>query len=198
MTATRITGLRSPGWIRALQIGIGAVAIGLSISSMIYPAYAVVATFVAAGIILFLIGIEEIVAGIFLYRRSRLTHIGLGALIIILASLVMAFPLPTATLLIWVTAFALLFGGIASIASGFRGRNRVVKTGRASRALSVGAGALAVAFAIAIILSPTFGVGLTGVLIGIALLFLGVRLVVRGIVGRGYAMAPSSADTMAA
>jgi uncharacterized membrane protein HdeD (DUF308 family) len=165
---------------------------------MIYPAYAVVATFVAAGIILFLIGIEEIVAGIFLYRRSRLTHIGLGALIIILASLVMAFPLPTATLLIWVTAFALLFGGIASIASGFRGRNRVVKTGRASRALSVGAGALAVAFAIAIILSPTFGVGLTGVLIGIALLFLGVRLVVRGIVGRGYAMAPSSADTMAA
>jgi uncharacterized membrane protein HdeD (DUF308 family) len=185
-------------WIRALQIGIGVIAIGLSISSMIYPAYAVVATFVAAGVILFLLGIEEIVAGIFLYRRSRLSHVGLGALIIILASLVMAFPLPTATLLIWVTAFALLFGGIASILSGLRARNRVVKTGRASRALSVGAGALAVAFSVAIIVSPAFGVGLTGVLIGIALLFLGIRLVVRGILGRGYAMTSSSADSLAA
>ena len=198
MTATRITGLRSPAWIRALQIGIGVIAIGLSISSMIYPAYAVVATFVAAGIILLLIGIEELVAGIFLYRRSRLSHVGLGALVIILASLVMAFPLPSATLLIWVTAFALLFGGIASILSVLRSRNRVVRTGRASRALSVGAGAIAIAFSIAIIVSPTFGVGLTGVLIGIALLFLGIRLVVRGIMGRGYAVASSSADTMAA
>jgi uncharacterized membrane protein HdeD (DUF308 family) len=110
----------------------------------------------------------------------------------------MAFPLPTATLLIWVTAFALLFGGIASILSGFRARNRLVKTGRASRALSVGAGALAVAFSIAIIVSPAFGVGLTGLLIGIALLFLGIRLVVRGIMGRGYAMAHGSADSLAA
>jgi uncharacterized membrane protein HdeD (DUF308 family) len=185
-------------WIRALQIGFGAIAIGLSISSMIFPAYAVVATFVAAGIILFLIGVEEVVAGIFLYRRSRLSHIGLGALIIILATLVMAFPLPTATLLIWVTAFALLFGGIASILSGLRARNRPVRVGRASRALSVGAGALAVAFSVAIILSPSFGLSLTGVLIGIALLFLGIRLVVRGIVGRGYAVAAGSADTMAA
>ena len=38
---------KSPTWVWALQIGIAAIAIGLSISSIIYPVYAVMATFTA-------------------------------------------------------------------------------------------------------------------------------------------------------
>jgi uncharacterized membrane protein HdeD (DUF308 family) len=165
MASARTKLIKSPAWIRALQIGIGAVAIGLSISAMIYPVIATVTTFVAAAIILFLFGIEQVVTGIFLYKESRVTHIGLGALIIILASLVMVYPLATATLVIWLAGLALLFGGIASIISGVWSRNRKVyyaanrrevyyAAGRGSRALSIAAGVLAVALSLAIMVFP--------------------------------------------
>lgn len=195
-----MAGAKSPAWIRSLQIAIGVVAIGLSISAMIYPAFAVVATFTAAAIILFLFGIEQVVTGVFLYKESRFTHIGLGVLVIILSSIVMAYPLSTATLVVWLAAFALLLSGIASIISGLRVRNRKNHTtvGRGSRALSVGAGALAVALSIAIMVSPAFGVRLAGVIIGTALLVCGIRLVVTGISGHRQTMTSASSDTMAA
>lgn len=210
MASAKTKLVKSPSWIRALQIGIGAIAIGLSISAMIYPVIATVTTFVAAAIILFLFGIEQVVTGIFLYKESRITHIGLGALIIILSSLVMGFPLATATVVIWLAGLALLFGGIASIISGVWSRKRKVyyaanrrevyyTAGRGSRALSIAAGVLAVALSLAIMVFPIFGVELAGVLIGVALLFYGVKLVVSGIYGRGHAVTSStSTDTMAA
>jgi uncharacterized membrane protein HdeD (DUF308 family) len=192
---------KSPRWVWALQIGIAAVAIGLSISSIIYPVYAVMATFTAAAIILLLFGIEHVVTGVFV-KRSRLVHIGLGGLIIILSSIVIAYPTATATLVVWLAAIALLFSGVASIISGLRVRrvdNRRVP-GRASRALSVAAGGLAVAISVSIMASPTFGIELAGFVIGIALLVYGVRLFVTGISGLRHATPAtvSSSDTMAA
>src|SRR5919109_1793547 len=180
-------------WIRALQIGIGAIAIGLSISAIIYPVLAVVATFTAAAIILLLFGIEQVVSGVFLYKQSRFAHIGLGILVIILSSIVMAYPLAAAALVVLLAALGLLFSGIASIIAGLRGgknkgenSNNTASTG--SRALSVGAGALAVALSIMIMVSPIFGIALVGLVIGIALLVYGIRLVVTGISGRGEAV----------
>jgi hypothetical protein len=103
---------KSPTWVWALQIGIAAVAIGLSITSIIYPVYAVAATFTVAAIILLLFGIEHVVTGVFV-KGSRLVHIGLGGLIIILSSIVIAYPTATATLVVWLAAIALLFSGVA-------------------------------------------------------------------------------------
>ena len=189
---------KSPTWVWALQIGIAAVAIGLSISSIIYPVYAVMATFTAAAIILLLFGIEHVVTGVFL-KGSRLVHIGLGGLIILISSIVIAYPTATATLIVWLAAIALLFSGVASIISGLRVRrveNRRVP-GRASRALSVAAGGLAVAISVSIMASPTFGVQLAGFVIGIALLVYGIRLFVTGISGLRHATpaTASSSDT---
>jgi uncharacterized membrane protein HdeD (DUF308 family) len=175
---------KSPTWVWALQIGIAAVAIGLSISSIIYPVYAVAATFTVAAIILLLFGIEHVVTGVFV-KGSRFIHLGLGGLIIILSSIVIAYPTATATLVVWLAAIALLFSGVASIISGLRVRrveNRRVP-GRASRALSVAAGGLAVAISVSIMASPTWGVELAGFVIGIALLVYGIRLFVTGISG---------------
>jgi uncharacterized membrane protein HdeD (DUF308 family) len=188
LTTTKIISVKPPTWIRALQIGIGAIAIGLSISAIIYPVLAVVATFTAAAIILLLFGIEQVVSGVFLYKQSRFAHIGLGILVIILSSIVMAYPLATAALVVLLAAIGLLFSGIASIITGLRGgknqENRnTASTG--SRALSVAAGALAVALSIMIMVSPIFGIALVGLVIGIALLVYGIRLVVTGISGRG-------------
>jgi uncharacterized membrane protein HdeD (DUF308 family) len=194
MTATKIIGAKSPTWVRALQIGIGAVAIGLSLSAIIFPVLAVVAAFTAAGIILFLFGIDQVVAGVFLYKRSRFAHIGLGILVIILSSLVMAYPLATAALVVFLAAIALLFSGISSIIAGLRGggksgeekngRNTTTASSTGSRAFSIGAGALAIALSIVIMVSPMFGIALAAFVIGIALLVYGIRLVVTGISGR--------------
>lgn len=178
-----MVGAKSPTWVRALQIGIGAVAIGLSLGAMIFPVFAVAATFTVAAIILLLFGIEQVVAGIFLYKRSKFTHIGLGILVIILSSLVMAYPLATATLVVFLAAIALLFSGIASIIAGLRSRGKIAG-GTGSRALAIGAGALAIILSITIMVSPMFGIALAGIIIGIALLVYGIRLVFTGISGR--------------
>ena len=192
MTTSKIIGAKSPAWVRALQIGIGAIAIGLSLSAIIFPVLAVVATFTAAAIILLLFGIEQVVAGVFLYKRSRFAHIGLGILVIILSSIVAAYPLASAVFVVLLAAIGLLFSGIASIIAGLRGeKNNKEKNGRrnsastGSRALSVAAGALAVALSIMIMASPIFGIELAALVIGIALLVYGIRLVVTGISGRG-------------
>jgi uncharacterized membrane protein HdeD (DUF308 family) len=200
MSATRMAGVKSPAWIRALQIGVGAVGIGLSISAMIYPAIAVVATFIAASIILLLFGIEQVVTGVFLYEESRFSHMGLGGLVIILSMIIMLFPLATATLVVWLAAIALLLAGIASIISGLRAKNRKNQhiASRGSRALSVGAGSLAIALSIAILAFPAFGIELAGVLIGIGLLVYGIRLVVTGISGKGRTVTSASSDSMVA
>jgi uncharacterized membrane protein HdeD (DUF308 family) len=184
---------KSPTWVRALQIGIGAVAIGLSLSAIIFPVFAIAATFTVAAIILLLFGIEQVVTGIFLYKHSRLTHIGLGALVIILSSLVMVYPLATATLVVFVAALALLFSGISSIIAGLRGGKdekdgRISTASRGSRALSIGAGALAVALSVAIMVTPVFGIALAGIIIGFAVLVYGIRLVVTGMSGRREAV----------
>jgi uncharacterized membrane protein HdeD (DUF308 family) len=188
MKSTKIIGAKSPAWVRALQIGIGVIAIGLSLSAIIFPVLAVVATFTAAAIILLLFGIEHVVAGVFLYKHSRFAHIGLGILVIILSSIVMAYPLASAAFVVLLAAIALLFSGISSIIAGLRGKSEENSRNAAStgsRALSVAAGALAIALSIMIMLSPLFGIVLAALVIGIALLVYGIRLVVTGMSGRG-------------
>src|SRR5918999_603692 len=200
MTATKMVGAKSPTWVRALQIGIGAIAIGLSLSAVMFPVLTVVATFTAAAIILFLFGVEQIVGGIFLYKRSRFAHIGLGILVIILSSIVMAYPLASAAFVVLLAAIALLFSGISSIIAGLGGGGKseekdsrnTASTG--SRALSIGAGALAIALSVMIMASPIFGIELVGLVIGIAVLVYGIRLVVTGISGRGEAVTRTSSS----
>jgi uncharacterized membrane protein HdeD (DUF308 family) len=199
MTTTKMIGAKSPTWVRALQIGIGAIAIGLSLSAIVFPVLTVVAAFTAAAIILLLFGIEQVVSGIFLYKRSRFAHIGLGILVIILSSIVMAYPLASAAFVVLLAAIALLFSGISSIIAGLRGGKSEEKDSRnttstGSRALSIGAGALAIALSVMIMASPIFGIELVGLVIGIAVLVYGIRLVVTGISGRGEAMTRTSSS----
>src|ERR671920_2421048 len=149
MTTTKIISVKSPTWVRALQIGIGAIAIGLSLSAIVFPVLTVVAAFTAAAIILLLFGIEQVISGIFLYKRSRFAHVGLGILVIILSSIVIAYPLASAVLVVLLAAISLLLSGIASIIVGLTGRGKNREEGgktasTGSRGLAVAAGALAI------------------------------------------------------
>ncbi len=191
MTERGIIGVKSPAWVRALQIAIGAIAIILSLAAIIYPIITITATFTVAAIVLLLFGIESIAAGIFVYKRGRAAHIGLGILVIILASLVMAFPLSTAVFVVLLAGIALMFTGFAGIVAGLMGisRNGTETTpGKSARIFSVVAGALAVALSIMILASPAFGVKLAAIVIGIGLAVYGIRLIATGVVGRGQAV----------
>ena len=52
---------KSPGWVRAVQIGLGAIIIILSISILSQPAIATVSLVLLAAVILLIVGIERVI-----------------------------------------------------------------------------------------------------------------------------------------
>jgi uncharacterized membrane protein HdeD (DUF308 family) len=172
--------LKSPGWIRGAQIGLGAVAVILSIFILINPSLATVSIVLIASIILLIVGIEQVILGLFVKQKSRFVSIGLGVLVIILSSILIAYPKGTTALLIYILAFALLFNGVSRLIHGWRDR---LRRGW-SRGFRIGVGALEIGLSIAILVSPNLGATLVGILIAIALLIAGIQIIIAGIFGR--------------
>ena len=172
--------LKSPGWIRAVQIGLGAVAVILSIFILINPALATVSIVLIASIILLIVGIEQVILGLFVKQKSRFVSIGLGVLVIILSSILIAYPKGTTVLLIYILAFALLFNGASRLIHGWRDR---LRRGW-SRGFRIGVGALEIGLSIAILVSPNIGATLVGIIIAIALLIAGIQIIIAGIFAR--------------
>jgi uncharacterized membrane protein HdeD (DUF308 family) len=174
--------VKSPSWLRMAQIGLGAVAVILSIAIMANPALTTVLVVFTASILLFIVGIERVITGLFVQRknRSRLVTVGLGILVILIAAAAMAFPVGTTVLVTLVLAVALLFDGISRIVHGIGDK----ESQRWTKALSIGVGGIEVALSGLIMVSPAFGAATVGFLIGIALLLAGIQIVVAGISGR--------------
>ncbi|HXP52447.1 MAG TPA: DUF308 domain-containing protein, partial [Bacteroidia bacterium] len=76
----------SPGWKRGVLIGLGVLAIALSILVFIHPGMTVTTIIYLAGIILIIVGIEKIISGIFVANKSRWGTVGLGVLALIFGS----------------------------------------------------------------------------------------------------------------
>jgi uncharacterized membrane protein HdeD (DUF308 family) len=174
--------VKSPSWLRMAQIGLGAIAVILSITIMANPGQAVVLMVFTASILLLIVGIERVITGLFVPRkdRSRLVTVGLGILVILIAATTMAFPVGTTVLLTFVLAVALLFDGISRIVHGIGDKQSKGWT----KGLSIGVGGVEVALSGLIMVSPAFGAATVGFLIGIALLLVGIQIVVAGISGR--------------
>lgn len=180
------TARKSPGWKRWLQVGLGVIAIILAIYAIIFPGITLVSLVIILAIIFLIIGIERVITGIFIPSGSRWGTIGLGILVIILASLALAYPVGTTVALFLFLGFALLFDGIARIIHGFGD-----KTQRGwVRGFYIGVGALAVIFGGLIIVSPFFGAVLAGLIMGIILLIIGIEMIAAGIGGRETRLTP--------
>ena len=119
-----MSDLKAPGWSRAAQIGLGAIAIILSILILAFPGTAIVSIVLIIGILLLIVGIESVITGLFVKSKSRMAGIGLGILVIILALIVMAFPVGTTVFLIILMGVALLIDGIARLIHGFGDKER--------------------------------------------------------------------------
>ena len=179
---------KSPGWLRGAQIGLGILVVILSIYALAYPGAAFVSLVLILGIILFIVGIEKIISGIFLPIKGRWATIGLGILVLIFAGFVIAFPGFTTWIITVFIGIALLFSGAASIAQAFSGRESGWK-----KAFLIGVGALLIILGIMVLVSPVFGAQFAGFVIAIGLLIAGIQMIAEGATGR--TMMPDSTIT---
>jgi uncharacterized membrane protein HdeD (DUF308 family) len=180
------TSTKSPGWKRAVQIGLGVLTIILAIYAIVFPGITLVTLVTILAIIFLIVGIEKVISGIFIPSGSRWATLGLGILVIIMASIALAYPVGTTIALFLFLGLALLFEGIAMIIHGFGD-----KTQRGwVRGFSIGVGILAVIFGGLMIVSPFFGAVLAGLIIGIVLLIVGIQLISAGIGGRETRLTP--------
>jgi len=109
---------KSPGWKRAVEVGLGVLGIILSRLVFVHPGITIASIMYIAGIILIIVGIEKIISGIFVANKSRWGAIGLGVLAIIFGSIAVAAPVSTAVFVIFMLGFGLLFLGISHVVYG--------------------------------------------------------------------------------
>jgi len=170
---------KSPGWIRGLQIGLGALAIILSGLAIAFPGLTFLTLVILVSIVLFVVGIEKIITGIFIAHKSRFATIGLGILTIILAGLALSFPMAAAIVVIYFLGFALMFDGFARIIDGVTN-----KTNKGwIRGFLIGVGVLNVIISALVLASPLFGAILAGIMIGLSLLIVGIEMIAAGVSG---------------
>jgi uncharacterized membrane protein HdeD (DUF308 family) len=203
--------LRTPPWLRMLQIVLGSISVLLAAIILFVPGSSISTTVLILSITLLLIGIERICFGVVRtttasmtttsttttmtaaeaatpkpskYKFSRIANIALGFSIIALSIVLMEFPVFSAALLIVLAAIALLVIGVARIIHAFREED----IHRATRKyLSVGVGILCIVVAILIIANPTtFGLMLLVFMLSITLIIVGISMILRGVKGEGY------------
>jgi uncharacterized membrane protein HdeD (DUF308 family) len=97
------------------------MAIIFSGVAIAFPGLTFLSVVILVSVVLFFVGIEKIISGLFIAHKSRFATIGLGILTIILAGLAMAFPI-AAISIIYFLGFALMFDGFARIIDGVTNR----------------------------------------------------------------------------
>ena len=176
----------SPTWLRGVQVGLGIVTVILSIYALAFPAVAFISVIVLLAIILFIVGIEKIITGIFLPVKGRWATIALGILVLIFAGLAISFPVATAILVTIFIGIGLIFNGCARIAEGMSGRH----SGWAKYFL-VGVGILSIIVGAIVLASPMLGAVLAGIIIAVGLLITGIQMIAVGAAGRKMMPDPS-------
>lgn len=176
----------SPSWRRGVLVGLGVLAIILSILVFVHPGMTIVTIIYILGLILIIVGIEKIISGIFEKRASKWSTVGLGILALIFGSIAVGFPVHTAVFVIIFLGIGLLFSGIAHIVYGLGNK----ESPRWARGFSIGAGALAIAISFLVMVAPYAGAVFVSLFLGIALLILGIEIIAVGVTGRRMATVP--------
>src|SRR5918998_496095 len=191
-TTERYIGTATPMWSRILRIVAGAVTIGLSFVAVAYPGLALEAAVVLLSVVMLIAGMELMAGGIFRYRSQRAAQIAIGALLVVLAGLAIAFPVYSAFVVVGLVAFGLMLSGVSSVVDGV-GNKRMPGW---ARGFSIGVGALTIFVSALAILSPLFGTLVVAYTLGLGLAIYGIRLLVSGIAGQRLAtMTPAASQT---
>ena len=177
---------KSPAWVRLAQIGLGIITIILSIYVLAYPVLTLVTVALLIAVVLFVVGVERIITGLFLKGKHRLINIGLGIVVVIISVIAMAFPIAAGIFLLVFLAVALLFDGISRVIHGVSDQS----IHKASRIFSIVAGAIEIGLSIMIMASPLLGATFVSILLSISLLIVGIQMITFGAIGRRLALQP--------
>lgn len=179
---------KSPGWLRGIQIGLGIITVILSIYALAFPGETFLVVVFVLVIILFIVGIEKIITGIFLPVKGKWVTIGLGILVLIFAGLAISFPAATALIVTIFVGIGLIFNGCARIVEGISSKH----SGWAKLFL-IGVGILSIVIGTIVLASPLFGAVFVGLIIAIGLLITGIQMIAVGAAGRS--IIPDSPST---
>ena len=167
---------KSPKWVRAAQIGLGALAIILAIVALTNSGLTILLILIA--IILVITGFEKTITGLFIAHNLRFFTIGLGILTIILAGLALTYPITTVRVLLLILGFSLMVDGFSRIADGLTNKSDK----RLVRGFSIAVGILAIIISVGINIIPFWGKLFISKLIAIDLIIIGVQIIISGTV----------------
>ena len=173
-------------WRRAVQIGLGVLAIVLAIYAIVYPGITLVTLVWILAIIFLIVGIEMVISGIFVAKQVKVGLNRIRYFSNYFGQHCSCLPCWNNSCTFLLPRIALLFDGIGRIIHGFGDRTQKGW----SRGFSIGVGVLAVIFAILIMASPFFGAVLAGLIIGIILIIIGIQMITAGIAGRETSLRP--------
>ena len=167
---------KSPKWVRATQIVLGAVAILLAIVALTNSGLTILLILIA--IVLVIAGFEKTITGLFIAHNLRFFTIGLGILTIILAGLALTYPIAAARVLLLILGFSLMVDGFSRIADGLTNKSDK----RLVRGFTIAVGILAIIISVGINIIPFWGKLFISKLIAIDLIIIGVQIIISGTV----------------
>jgi uncharacterized membrane protein HdeD (DUF308 family) len=171
---------------RNFQIIIASAAFGISLIALTHDAVSSAGARILVAGVLLLLGVEQVISGKYLFRRSGFRRTGLGFTIIGCALVALVFGEPATASVVWLTALALAAIGFSSVisavwASNIRGQFKEYSEARLAR---IGAGALSIAVSIALFAQPVLGLIMTDSVIEFALVICSLSVIVTGILGQ--------------
>lgn len=174
--------VKSPGWLRALDVIFGLITIMLSMVVLAYPELAVLTLIFVLSFALLVVGIARIIIGMFGKHLSdglRAVNLGAGILTFVLAIVALLYPQLATQTLIYLLSAALLLLGIARVVIG---RFAKVFPGWL-RGLLVIIGLLTIAFSVAVFMFEDFGFLTLVVMLSFVFLLNGIARIASGITG---------------
>ena len=167
---------KSPKWVRATQIVLGAVAILLAIVALTNSGLTILLILIA--IVLVIAGFEKTITGLFIAHNLRYFTIGLGILTIILAGFALTYPIAAARVLLLILGFSLMVDGFSRIADGLTNKSDK----RLIRGFTIAVGILAIIISVGINIIPFWGKLFISKLIAVDLIIIGIQMITSGTV----------------
>lgn len=167
---------KSPKWVRAAQIILGALAILLAIVALTTSGPTSVLILIA--IVLVITGFEKTITGLFIAHNLRFFTIGLGVLTISLAGLALTYPIAAARVLLLILGFSLMVDGFSRIADGLTNKSDK----RLVRGFTIAVGILAIIISVGINIIPFWGKLFISKLIAVDLIIIGIQMITTGTV----------------
>ncbi|HEY6587958.1 MAG TPA: DUF308 domain-containing protein [Nitrososphaeraceae archaeon] len=167
---------KSPKWVRAAQIILGALAILLAIVALTTSGPTSMLILIA--MVLVFTGFEKTITGLFIAHNLRFFTIGLGVLTISLAGLALTYPVSAARVLLLILGFSLMVDGFSRIADGLTNKSDK----RLVRGFTIAVGILAIIISVGINIIPFWGKLFIIKLIAVDLIIIGIQMITTGTV----------------